>query len=89
LQKRCKCTPHPTEAQRCNLKFTGVAIGSGLWETVGMPKKRIARPNEKRKANDNDNDNDNELIVKVKKQKVGKATREDLQPSCPERGRRC
>jgi hypothetical protein len=67
------------------LKFTGAAIGSGLWETVGMPKKRIARPNEKRKANDNDN----ELIVKVQKQKVAKATREDLQPSCPDRGRRC
>jgi hypothetical protein len=42
-----------------------------LWETVGMPKKRVARQNEERKAD--------LLIAKVKKQKAAqKPPREDF-----------
>jgi hypothetical protein len=42
----------------------GVAIGSVLWETEDMPKPKIGRPNEERKAN--------KLLVKVKRQQAAK-----------------
>jgi len=49
------------------LKSTGVAIGSGLWETVGMPKDRKKTYSDRQSQ-----------VSRAKKQPKRKAPREDL-----------
>jgi hypothetical protein len=43
----CEGTVITNQGKRCNLQLTGVAIGSGLWETVGHGKTALHPENER------------------------------------------